>query len=326
MSEDNKLQKKIICITGGKGFIGRQLINKLNKSNCQIRALTRNKNNNFPRNINIFIGDLTDPNFSLTKFLKNCDILYNCAGEINDEKKMDALHINGTQKLINAVKQEAKISKKKLHWIQLSSCGAYGPPNYSEIETERLITETSKTRPTNKYERTKTKADEMVMKSSYNNFYYTILRPSNVIGITMTNQSIRKLIKLINSKYFFFIGKKDSISTFIHVDDVVRALILISINLKSRDEIFNLSSDCTWEALIKQISSNLNIEISSFRLPFIFIKIPFYLIKVTLGKLIKIPKLESFAYRTSYSTKKIENFLNFKFTKPIPDSIGDLID
>ena len=34
-----------------------------------------------------------------------------------------------------------------------------------------------------------TKADEMIIKSSNNNFEYTILRPSNIIGPSMTNQT-----------------------------------------------------------------------------------------------------------------------------------------
>ena len=123
----------------------------------------------------------------------------------------------------------------------------------SNIQIKRLITENSDTNPVNEYEKTKTISDEMVIKSSANSFSYTILRPSNVIGPSMTNQSVRKLIKLVNLR-FFFIGKKDAVCTYVHINDVIRAMLLISFNPKSRNEIFNLSFDCSWEELITQIS------------------------------------------------------------------------
>jgi nucleoside-diphosphate-sugar epimerase len=220
---------------------------------------------------------------------------------------------------------ESALSKKKLHWVQLSSCGAYGPPPNNKIQIKREITESSKTNPVNEYEKTKTKSDELVITSSVNNFSYTILRPSNVIGASMTNQSIRKLIELVNSGHFFFIGKKDAIATYIHVDDVANAMILIASNSRSKNEIFNLSNDCTWDALILHISSILKVKILPLRIPYKLIQIPLNLLKLVIGRFIHIPQFATFALRTNYSTEKIESYLNFKFSKPMPISIDDLI-
>lgn len=319
------LKKKIVCVTGGNGFIGKKLIEKLSKIGCYVRVLTRKKNAIFPSNIEVFIGDLTDAGLSLKKFIKDCDILYHCAGEINHEERMSLLHINGTKKLIQAVENEFKSTQKKLHWIQLSSCGAYGPPINNDIQIKRVISETSETNPFNEYERTKTKSDELLMASSISTFDYTILRPSNVIGPSMTNQSVYKLIKLVNSGYFFFIGKKDAICTYIHVNDVVKALITIACNSNSRNEIFNISYDCTWEDLLNKISYLLNAKILPIRIPFPFIQISFKLIKLIFGKFFNIPRLDPLAYRTRYPAKKIESYLNFKFSKPMPNAIEELI-
>ena len=247
------LENKVICVTGANGFIGKKLVSELSKIKCQIKILTRKENLSSHKKIEVFIGDLIDPNISLLEFLKNCDILYHCAGEINDENKMSLLHVNGTQKLLDSISNN---SGKKIHWIQLSSCGAYGPPNDNEIEVERLVNEKSKHNPSNKYEVTKTKSDELIMNSSSVDLIYTILRPSNVIGAEMKNKSIFKLIKWINSGFFFFIGKKDSVCTFIHVNDVVRAMMIIPFNQNSKNEIFNISYDCTWEDLIKRYQIN----------------------------------------------------------------------
>ena len=45
------------------------------------RILTRKKQIKFHNNVEVFTGDLTDGNFSIKEFIKNCDILYNCAGK-----------------------------------------------------------------------------------------------------------------------------------------------------------------------------------------------------------------------------------------------------
>ena len=103
-------------------------------------------------------------------------------------------------------------------------------------------------------------------------------------------------------------------------------MICISCNLKSRNEIFNLSNDCSWEALIIQISTFLKVKTLPIRIPYKFVQIPFYLIKLFFGMFIKIPQIDTFVFRTSYSTKKIEYFLDFKFSKPMPYSIKDLIN
>jgi nucleoside-diphosphate-sugar epimerase len=148
-ADNFNLNEKIICITGGNGFIGKKLIEELSKRECRIKILTRKKDSKFPDNAEIFIGDLTDNDLSLTKFIEGCDILFHCAGEINNEPRMKLLHINGTQKLINAVQNEYELSQKMVHWVQLSSCGAYGPPPNNNIQIKRVITESSNTNPIN---------------------------------------------------------------------------------------------------------------------------------------------------------------------------------
>ena len=110
MREINKLSDhfcfkgKIVCVTGANGFIGKKLVEELIKTECTVRILTRKKQIKFHNNVEVFTGDLTDGNFSIKEFIKNCDILYNCAGEINNETLMRPLHVDGTQKLIEAIK------------------------------------------------------------------------------------------------------------------------------------------------------------------------------------------------------------------------------
>ena len=102
-----------ICITGATGYIGSALLSKLLSLGHTITVLTRNKDAEFPVGVRIVIGDLTSDDYFLDNFLIDCDVLYHCAGQINNKKTMHDLHAIGTQNLIRAISN--KNNSKKIH-------------------------------------------------------------------------------------------------------------------------------------------------------------------------------------------------------------------
>ncbi|GBL32943.1 hypothetical protein EMGBS12_12530 [Methylophilaceae bacterium] len=69
LKEDFMTRKKMqVCITGGTGFIGRSLVNKLLNIGMSLRILTRNSKTSFSGNVDIILGDLTSPYCDLHKF------------------------------------------------------------------------------------------------------------------------------------------------------------------------------------------------------------------------------------------------------------------
>ena len=142
---------------------------------------------------------------------------------------------------------------------------------------------------------------------------YTIVRPANVIGPGMHNHSFNKLIKLIGSNFFFFIGKKDSIANYVHVDDVVQLLIIASENQRSQNQIFNISCDCNWADLINHIANIMNARIIPIRIPLGIIQAPLFILKILVFGRFHIPLFNIFDYRTSYPNTKIKEYFNFIF-------------
>lgn len=319
------IARKQICITGATGLIGSELIKELLKTNNnKIRVLSRKAGVSFPPTVDIFIGNLACKK-DLESFLYQCDVLYHCAGELKDISLMRSTHIDGTSNLLELAADEFKRTNKKIHWVQLSSCGAYGPPR--EVSQERVISEKTPTNPFNEYEITKTLSDELVVLAQQSGkLTYSILRPSNVFTQKMSNQPLDKLVKVIQSKIFFYIGKPGAIANYIHCDDVVNALIKIGSDPKAINEMYNLSSDCSYEELAEEICRISKIKKPIIRVPSALVIKPLLILNFLLKKWIRIPELKALTLRTTYPLTKIETELNFQLTKKMPFGIIELIN
>ena len=241
----------IIAITGGSGYIGKLLVKELLREDNQVRILSRNADFSFP-GAKVFYGDLTIESKALLSFTKGAEVLINCAGELNDNAQMNSVHIEGTSRLINCCDNGLK------KWVQLSSVGAYGE------SSNLIINENSPLNPLGIYETTKTKADNLVIKSG---IPYVILRPSNVFSAEMKNQSLFQLIEAIRKGYFFFIGKKGSVVNYVHVDDVVKALVMCSKSDNALNKVYNISQTLEINTMVKCFLKGMNMQKFFFHLP-----------------------------------------------------------
>ena len=238
-----------VAITGGSGFIGRKLVNALIKQGHSVKVLTRKKETEKVINdaADLYIGDLLDDQFVLDDFIEGVDIIYHCAGTLQGNDHIFETNVLGTKRLLEAV------SGKLKHWVQLSSIGVYGKYKEGIVTEENIIS------PSGLYEETKAEADKLVIeKSKEGNFTYSVLRPSNVYGNDMVNQSLFQMIGLINKKVFFYIGDKQAIVNYIHVNNVVESLILCGIQKEAKDAIFNISDYIKLETIVNIIAKKLN--------------------------------------------------------------------
>jgi nucleoside-diphosphate-sugar epimerase len=306
----------IVAITGGTGFVGRGLVLRHLAMGNIVRLLSRQPIAKLGT-VEIPVshqGDLTNENFDLCSFVDGADVLYHCAGEIVSQPKMRLLHVLGTQKLIQAA--SGRIGK----WVQLSSVGAYGPQH------DGVVTEVTPPNPFGVYEKTKLDSDNLVSKAIQENaFLGTILRPSNVFGVSMNNQSIYHLITMIQQGLFFFIGKPGASANYIYVDNIVEGLVLCGEKAEGKGEIYNLSDYCFIEEFVSIIAENLGKPCPRLRLPGsavgfaakIFEKIP--------GFPLTSSRVAAFLNRAVYPTKKIEQELGYSHLVSIEEGLVKLI-
>jgi nucleoside-diphosphate-sugar epimerase len=300
------------AITGASGFIGRPLVKTLLERGDEVRILSRrpaDTSSNF-QGVRWYQGDFChqiDP-----AFLNGVDTMYHLAAELNNPLQMEAVNVQGTANLLSAA-TGAGVRR----WIQLSSIGVYGPPR------QLLVTEETTPAPANEYERTKLASDRLVQEvCQRSDIDYVILRPANIIGAEMKNGSFFALVRAVSRGRYFFVGPRGAVATYVHVDDVVRALV--ACQKAPKGGVYNLSSDCTWEALIERIASVVGIRSPRMRIP----TLPLRLMIGALEGHMQLPltsgRLASLTNRSRYSSDRLVQELGFSFAKPMPEGIEGL--
>jgi len=195
-----------IGITGTHGFIGKNLINRLNTKH----------------EIYEFKGNISDSN-NVDEFLKNnLDAIFHMAGAV---PKYDKRGNNLTKSYsINQIgtKNIAKIaSKLKTKIILPSSIAVYGK------NTQKPITENTSLSPSNEYGISKMKSEEII-KEQFSNNQFVILRFSNIYGPELLRINLIESIakSMIEKKPLQLNLASNSLLDFLYIDDAVTALEL----------------------------------------------------------------------------------------------------
>lgn len=308
-----------IAITGASGFIGRLLTDELYALGDKVVRLSRTAGDGD----SVIKGDLTDESCGLDDFVANAEVIYHCAGEVKNPKLMYPLHVKGTANLLAAVQRRIRRDGKPVHWIQLSSTGAYGKQGDRTIVDESFQPE-----PVGEYEVTKTIADELVlaMAKSEPLFTCTLIRPSIVLGASMPNQSFFQLAMMVRKKMFFYIGNR-SINTFtyVHVDDVVRALIACGRDPRAVGETFILSADCLQQKVIQAIAEWAGVSEPVFGFPEKLLRLLIGVIPSRISLPLTKERIDALTKTGGFDSRHIGERLDFKFLHDIPQSVPAIL-
>ncbi len=242
--------KKIKSIvTGGAGFIGSNLVDRLVKEGHKIIVLDNfvsgkrsNLSHHLKKDVEIINLDISNAK-KLDKYLKDVSYVFHLAGlaeivpSIKNPKKYFINNVLGTLNVLEAAK---KVKVKKFIYAASSSC--YGSPK--KIPTS----ETDKINTQHPYAFTKYLGEEAAIKyAKFFNMPNISCRFFNVYGprLNTTSQYAAVFGNFLTQKKkmkpLTIIGSGNQTRDFIHVDDLTNAFIkLARSNLKNR--IYNLGS------------------------------------------------------------------------------------
>lgn len=298
-----------IVILGYNGLIGNSLLDNLNRiKSFNLICVARNidyKPFNNPR-IKYHKWNFTSFKKSSLSFLKKADIVINCAGKIDEDKKnFKFINFVFIKKFLNYLKYH----KGNLRIIHLSSISVYGGHSYF-LGEKKIINENSNILTDSVYSKYKFEADllikNMIYKKNNKNITFTILRVSNVFGGKKKSNLFRFSFFLIKLKLWIK-SFDDVIFNFISVKDVARAVALSISKLRiSRNKIYIISDDVKQKKLYINYLGRKN---------FFTVKIPISLVKFVIN-FIPLPKkilnlLLTISSRVTYDNQKIIDELSF---------------
>jgi len=236
-----------IFITGGAGFIGIHLCKKLLELNHDVtvydnfsNSLQENFTSIIKQKVTLIFGDILD-NSKLTTSMKNHDVVIHLSAQISvpasikNPKLTFDVNVNGTQNVLDACLQN-DITK-----IIAASTAAV----YQNTSTKIILDEVSPVEPQSPYGESKLEMENKIIDfTSIHNIDATILRFFNVFGIGQSLEYAGVITKfkenIQNNCPLVILGDGAITRDFIHVDDVVDAIILSTSH--SKNSIYNIAS------------------------------------------------------------------------------------
>lgn len=304
-----------ILLLGGNGFIGSSIVAEiLNFTDVNLVCPTRSIINSIHSNerIDWVCLDILSHENRLEKCIGEADVIINCIGESKKETMMGKTNFELVKKIVDVL-NELKTPYKRL--IQISSVGCYGATTRF-VGLGYIVTENEVEKPIGLYEETKTKADNYirdVLGKNNEGASYTILRPTNVFGVSMKSKAILNIALMVKKGRFFYISDKSAVSTYVHVDDVAQSVRLVVENMcASRNQIYIVSDDCDQRKLIETLADVLLVKQPRLVVPLFFLKFGMFLgQKLSNSFPVTLSGVTSLTSKISFSNKKIRE-LGFK--------------
>lgn len=254
--------KPIAFVTGGTGFIGSHLIERLLSKGYHVRALVRNpKKLGFLKDLPIEIieGDLFS-NAALEKAIEGADFVYHVAGLVAAHSKKE-FYIGNRDATKNMIEITAKVNPNVKKFIHISSQTAVGPG-----EGMSAVNESVAPNPLTTYGKSKLAAEHEVLKFK-DKLPVTILRVSAVYGPRDT-----ATFDYFKSAYMgveLLIGFRDTYVSLVHSSDLVTGIILAGESEKANGQIYFLGSEqyYTWNEIGYVTKSVLQKKLLRVRVP-----------------------------------------------------------
>ena len=266
----NKLGENVkTFVTGGTGFIGRHLVERLVTEGRSVRCLVRKTSDvKFLDKLGVELcyGDLLDNNVLKKVFEdQSINIIYHLGGSVYSRRSgsYHAVNARGTDNLLSVCPRN-KIEK----FILVSSITAVGP----QTEKENLLTEETTPHPIPPYGTSKNAAEKIALQYCRNgDFPLVIVRPPLVYGPGQ-GQDITNIFKQIEKGVFRIIGSGDYITSLCYIDNLIDGLLLLEKHKSSTSKTYFIADNryYTFKEIAEVIANELYVKIPKGKIPKFF--------------------------------------------------------
>lgn len=309
-----------IFITGGTGFIGSRLTEKLAGEDHEIFLLARNPHlltSKQKKNVHIIAGDILD-SVSLVGGMNGCERVFHLASFTrpysSDHEMPYRINAEGTRNVLEAA-MKCRIKRT----VIVSTCGTLGFSDDGEPLDENAMSAGGSG---TDYDRTKAEAEKIALEFCEKGLDIVIVKPSRVYGpgkLTEAN-SLTKLIRWYISGYWRILpGDGNAIGNYVFIDDVVSGMILAADYGKKGEKYILGGENLSLTNLLDIIGEASGKKRRLVHIPVFILKIAVKTMSV-LSRLNGIPPLitqkwlDKYLRNAAVSTDKAKNDLNYSFT------------
>ncbi|MEX2178097.1 MAG: NAD-dependent epimerase/dehydratase family protein [Gemmatimonadaceae bacterium] len=237
----------IAVVTGGSGFIGRNLIRRLLADGHRVRCLVRPSGGDPPADVARYLVALDDPRaLARCPAFEGADVVFHLAGATRAVRFRDfaTANVGPTRQLLGALAHRGLGPR----FVFVSSQAAAGPATTAD----RPVVETDEPRPIEPYGASKLEAERVVQAHS-DRVPVTILRPSAVFG--PHDRDFLMLFRMAVRGMILYPGVATHWLSLVHVDDVVDALLAVAVQDRAVGRTYFITAPdaIRWRALGEQV-------------------------------------------------------------------------
>ena len=238
------LRGKRVLVTGGTGFIGARVVEKLIlEHGAKPRLLVRKlaKAARIARfDVDIFPGDVTNQ-ASVANAIDGCDVVIHCAyGNAGDHEQRRAVNVDGT-----AIVAGEALRAGVLRMVHVSTIAVYGRTPDGDVDESTPLADDG-----DHYSKTKREAEQILRDQHGSSaLSFTIIRPTCVYGpygLAFTIDPIQQLI----SRRVVLVNGGEGLCNAIYVDDLADGILLAAVEPTASGETFLMTAETplTWRA------------------------------------------------------------------------------
>ena len=286
-----------IFVTGGTGFLGQRVVEKLGKHKVTVFSRSMPTGS---KKVSYVLGDITNPD-ELEKAFP-ADVVIHLVATLDEyDSNLFQVNVDGTRNVIELCK---KYKVKQL--IHMSSTGALGETKFAKEDSQR--------NPKTNYEKSKRDAEDVIINSGMN---YTIVRAPVIFGPSKIWLDVIKAAE----KGFPLIGSGSNHFHVAYVDDVASLIAKCIGNKKAYDQIFHVATSDTpmYREFYRMLCKSLGIEMTKKSLPVAAVRIFSTAHRISSRLRGKKPKsimeksnIDRIILDRTVSTRKIQTVLRFK--------------
>ncbi len=212
----------VAFVTGGSGFIGGALIERLRREGWDVRALARSERaaeRVSELGAEPVMGDLDDRD-ALRTAAEGCEVAFHAAAKVEDwgdPADFERLNVRGTQNVIDACRNAGA---RRLVHVGTEAALMAGQPLVNVNEDAPLRPDSAAL-----YSSSKAKAEQLVRAANGEGLETVVIRPRFVWGRGDTTL-LPALTEMIRSGRFQWVGGGEQLTATTHVDNTVEGLWL----------------------------------------------------------------------------------------------------